>query len=67
MAEHEHIGDCLTLDRAYQWFNERLFDNSLPPALMVVISMLCCGPGEIVVANKVFDGPNMIGQLLGKG
>jgi hypothetical protein len=35
--------------------------------VMVMISMLCCSPGEIVVANEVLDGPNMIGQLLGEG
>jgi hypothetical protein len=33
----------------------------------VVISMLCCGPGEIVVANEVLDGTNVMGQLLGEG
>ena len=33
----------------------------------VVISMLCCGPSEVVVANEVLDGTNVIGQLLGEG
>jgi hypothetical protein len=33
----------------------------------VVISMLCCGPGEVVVANAVLDGTNVMGQLLGEG
>src|SRR5262245_50024883 len=33
----------------------------------VVISMLCCGPGEVVVANEVLDGTNVMGQLLGEG
>jgi hypothetical protein len=33
----------------------------------VVLSMLCCDPGEIVVANEELDGTNMIGQLLGEG
>ena len=53
---------------------EPIFEADLPPEQYayrpkrrVVISMLCCGPGEIVVANEVFDGPHMIGQLLGKG
>ena len=35
--------------------------------MWVVISMLCCGPGEVVVANEVLDGTNVIGQLLGEG
>jgi hypothetical protein len=35
--------------------------------LLVVISMLCCGPGEVVVANAVLDGTNVMGQLLGAG
>jgi hypothetical protein len=33
----------------------------------VVISMLCCGPSEVIVANEVLDGTKMIGQLLGEG
>ena len=33
----------------------------------VVISLLCCGPGEVVVANEVLDGTNVMGQLLGEG
>jgi hypothetical protein len=28
--------------------------------------MLCCGPDEIVMADEVLDGTNMIGELLGK-
>jgi len=40
-------------------------------ARRVVISVLCCGPGEVVVVvvvvNEVLDGTNMIGQLLGEG
>jgi hypothetical protein len=42
------------------------FANTIP-AFLVVISMLCCSPGEVVVANEVLDGTNMIGQLLGEG
>jgi hypothetical protein len=47
-------------DGAAEFADERLIQR-------VVISMLCCGPGEVVVANEVLDGTNMIGQLLGKG
>ena len=38
-----------------------------PARSKVVISMLCCSPGEVVMANEVLDGTNMISQLLGKG
>jgi hypothetical protein len=35
--------------------------------LLVVIFMLCCSPGEVVVADEVLDGTNVIGQRLGEG
>ena len=37
------------------------------PVIAVVISMLCCGPGEVIVANEVLNGTNVMGQLLGEG
>jgi hypothetical protein len=52
------------------WGNTELLgpkaEEGSNPLEAVVISMLCCGPGEIVMANEVLDGTNMIGEFLGK-
>ena len=34
MPDTTHLGDCLTFERAYEWFNEKLFDNALPQSLL---------------------------------
>jgi hypothetical protein len=54
---------------ALEWLSyarHRLGCRSAYVLFEVVVSMLCCSSGEVVVAYEIFDGTDMIGELLGK-
>src|SRR5215204_2555318 len=61
---------CCNIHRGGSSLGSRLYyldSGTLRPSragASIPLSKYCCTSGEVVIANKVFDGSNMIGELL---